>query len=511
MDLNAPTMTPKPSELFDNLCKLMRKTISLNTKTAPFEMEKIEPQNVKGFRDLPPRFAARKNEIVSIIKRVYESFGFLPVETPGLEYLRTLRGEYGEENTKQIFLVKDPDYAQPKLVLDIALRFDLTVPLARMVAQYNDLPKPFKRYQVGSVWRADKPDPGRFREFTQFDVDVVGSSSQLAEAEVISAVVKALQEIGVGEFIVNVNSRKVLNAVVAYSGIQAERAKDVFRVLDKLNKIGMQNIELELTKGRFDSSGDFIQGLGLTDSNVEKLKDYLGLPNGERKPVLDEIASLLGNESCSDLKSLDEFLDVLGLASNIVTFDPTIARGLDYYTGPVFEVSLKDKPQFGSIAGGGRYDNLVKRFTDTDLPAVGFSIGVDRLLAALPATSSDEASATDLVDVVVTIMEQTKLPEYLKIANELRVAGLRTDLYLGTEKSLRKQLQYADKVGAKYAVIVGSNEFEKGAVTIKDLTAGAEASKDVAKREEWLKKSREIQREIPRAEIAEELRKLLSA
>jgi histidyl-tRNA synthetase len=463
-------------------------------------MEKIEPQNVKGFRDLLPRYAAKKNKIISIIKRVYESFGFLPVETPGLEYLETLLGEYGEENTKQIFRFKSPDEQ------DVALRFDLTVPLARIVAQYNDLPKPFKRYQVGSVWRADKPDPGRFREFTQFDVDVVGTASQLAEAEVISAVVNALQEIGVGEFVVNVNSRKVLNAVVRYSGILPERAKDIFRVLDKLNKVGMQNVELELTKGRYDSSGDFIPGLGLTDSNVEKIKDYVSLPKGERKQVLSEISSLLGDESCSDLRSLDEFLDAIGLGSDIVAFDPAIARGLDYYTGPVFEVNLKDKPQFGSVAGGGRYDNLVKRFTDADLPAVGFSIGVDRLLAAIGDEEND-----DFVDVVVTIMEQEKLPEYLRIANELRGAGFRTDLYLGTERSLRKQLQYADKVGAKYAVIIGSNEFAKGTVTIKDLTAGTEASRDAAKREEWLKKSREVQREIPRKDFVEELRKILPA
>ncbi|MGO9481709.1 MAG: histidine--tRNA ligase [Candidatus Kryptoniota bacterium] len=467
-------------------------------------MDKTEPQNVKGFRDLLPRFASTKNEIVSIIRKVYESFGFLPVETPGLEYLEILLGEYGEENTKQIFRLKSPEEQE------IALRFDLTVPLARIVAQHKDLPKPFKRYQVGSVWRADKPDPGRFREFTQFDADVVGSSSQLAEAEVISAVVKALREIGVGEFIVNVNSRKVLNAVIEYSGIPAGRAKDVFRVLDKLNKIGMENIELELTNGRRDASGDFIPGLGLTKLNVTKIRDYLILPQGERKKVLAEISGLVGEESCADLKSLDGFLDTINLGSDVVTFDPTIARGLDYYTGPVFEVNLKDKPQFGSVAGGGRYDNLVKRFTDTDLPAVGFSIGVDRLLAAMLVPPVGDASGSNFVDVVVTIMEQEKLQEYLKIANELRVAGLKTDLYLGTEKGLRKQLQYADKVGAKYAIIIGSNEFAKGTVTIKDLTAGTEASKDTAKREEWLKKSREIQKEIPRKNLVEEVGKLLS-
>jgi len=463
-------------------------------------MEKIEPQNVKGFRDLLPRYAARKSKIVSIIKRVYESFGFLPVETPGLEYSEILLGEYGEENTKQIFRFKSPEEQ------DVALRFDLTVPLARIVAQYNDLPKPFKRYQVGSVWRADKPDPGRFREFTQFDADVVGTSSQLAEAEVIAAVVKALQEIGVGKFIVNVNSRRVLNAVVQYSGVPPERAKDIFRVLDKLNKIGLQNVELELTKGRYDSSGDFIQGLGLTDSNVKKIKDYLALPKGKRKVILSEITSLLGSESCSDLRSLDEFLDAINLGSDVVAFDPTTARGLDYYTGPVFEVNLIDKSQFGSVAGGGRYDNLVKRFTDTDLPAVGFSIGVDRLLAAIGEKEND-----DFVDVVVTIMEQDKLQEYLKIADELRSAGLRTDLYLGTEKGLRKQLQYADKVGAKYAVIVGSNEFAGGTVTIKNLTAGAEASKDTAKREEWLKKSREAQIETPRKDFLLKIKELLES
>ncbi|MCL4539561.1 MAG: histidine--tRNA ligase, partial [Bacteroidetes bacterium] len=425
---------------------------------------------------------------------------FLPVETPALEYLEILLGEYGEENTKQIFRMKSPEEQ------DVALRFDLTVPLARIVAQYSDLPKPFKRYQFGSVWRADKPDPGRFREFTQFDADVVGTSSQLAETEVISAVVKALREIGVGNFIVNVNSRKVLNAVVKYSGVPADRSKDVFRILDKLNKIGMHNIELELTKGRHDVSGDFIPGLGLSDANVSKIKDYLALPKGDREKVLGEITSLLGEESCSDLKDLDVFLDAVGLDSNIVMYDPTIARGLDYYTGPVFEVNLKDKPQFGSVAGGGRYDNLVKRFTDAELPAVGFSIGVDRLLAAIGESEGDISFA----DVVVTIMERDKLDEYLKMATELRTAGIRTDLYLGQEKGLRKQLQYADRVNARIAVIVGSNEFEKGVVTIKDLKAGEMVSKDAAQREEWLKKSREIQREIPRRDLVGELKKLFN-
>lgn len=462
-------------------------------------METIAPQNVKGFRDLLPRFAYKKNAIISTIRKAYESYGFLPVETPALEYLEILLGEYGEENTKQIFRLKSPEEQ------DVALRFDLTVPLARTVAQYNDLPKPFKRYQFGSVWRADKPDPGRFREFTQFDVDVVGTSTQLAETEVISAVVKALKEIGVGEFVVNVNSRKVLNAVVQYSGVPAERSKDIFRVLDKLNKVGMQNIELELTKGRYDASGDFITGLGLTDGNVTKIKDYLALAKGDRKKVLGEISSLLGEESCADLTALDGFLDAVGLDSSIVTYDPTIARGLDYYTGPVFEVNLKDNPQFGSVAGGGRYDNLVRRFTDAELPAVGFSIGVDRLLAAMGEDDED----VNFTDVVVTIMERDRLDEYLKIANELRAVGLRTDLYLGQEKGLRKQLQYADRVNARVAVIIGSNEFEKGVVTIKDLKAGEKVSKDAAQREEWLKKSREIQREIPRKDLATELRKLL--
>jgi histidyl-tRNA synthetase len=463
-------------------------------------MEKIEPQTVKGFRDLVPRYAKKKNEIISTIRETYESFGFLPVETPGLEYLDTLIGEYGDENTKQIFRLKSPEDQ------DIALRFDLTVPLARIVAQYSDLPKPFKRYQVASVWRADKPDPGRFREFTQFDVDVVGTSTQLAETEVISAVVKALSKISVGEFVVNVNSRKVLNAVVQYSNIPPDKAKEVFRILDKLNKIGMQNVELELTRGRYDVSGDFIPGLGLSDTNVKRIKDYLSLPKGDRKTVLSGLASLLGEESCSDLKVLDSFLDEVKLGSEIVIYDPTIARGLDYYTGPVFEVILKDKPQLGSIAGGGRYDNLVKRFTDMDLPAVGFSIGVDRLLSAL-----ENDSDADFLDVVITIMESDKLSEYLALASELRSAGIKTDLYLGSERSLRKQLQYADKVGSKFAVIIGSDEFARGTVTIKDLTAGAEASKDVAKREEWLKKSREVQKEVPRRTVAQELKKLLSS
>ena len=461
-------------------------------------MERIEPQNVKGFRDLLPASASRKQRVISIIRSVYERYGFMPVETPGLEYLEILLGEYGDENTKQIFRLKSPEEQ------DVALRFDLTVPLARMVAQYTELPRPFKRYQVGSVWRADKPDPGRFREFTQFDADVVGTTSQLAEAEVISAVYTSLSEIGVGVFRIDINSRNILNAVIARSGIDPTHAHSVFRVLDKLNKIGMAEVELELTKGRHDASGDFIPGLGLSQNNVMGLKDYLGLPRGSRKGVLRELKSLLGDASCRDLEELDRFLDVLGMNENIVSYDPTIARGLDYYTGPVFEVSLEGKPQIGSIAGGGRYDNLVRRFTGNDIPAVGFSIGVDRLLAAI-----GDATGTGFVDVMVTIMEQDKLQEYLKIAEELRLAGIKTDLYLGLEKGLRKQMQYADRVGAKFAVIVGSNEFERGTVTIKDLTAGAEASKDTSKREEWLKKSREVQKEIPRVDMVSEIKSLL--
>lgn len=189
---------------------------------------------------------------------------------------------------------------------------------------------------------------------------------------------------------------------------------------------------------------------------------------------------------------------------SVVVFDPTVARGLDYYTGPVFEVTLADKPNFGSVAGGGRYDNLVRRFSDTDIPAVGFSIGIDRLVSAIAETDENK-----FVDVVVTIMEQQKLGDYLKVAHDLREAGLKTDLYLGTERSLRKQLQYADRVGARFAIIIGSNEFEKSTVTIKDLSAGSDASKDSAKREEWLKKSREIQKEVPRSEMVSTLRDLI--
>ncbi|MGC8596066.1 MAG: histidine--tRNA ligase [Candidatus Kryptoniota bacterium] len=465
-------------------------------------MGKIEAQTVKGFRDLMPAQARRKSEIISKIKAAYEQFGFQPVETPALEYLDILLDEYGEENTRQIFKLKSPENQ------DVALRFDLTVPLARLVAQYNDLPRPFKRYQVASVWRADKPDPGRFREFTQFDVDIVGTSSQLAEAEVISAVVNALTSIDIGEFEVKVNSRRVLNAVVNYAGIPDELGKNVFRVLDKLNKIGMENVKLELTRGRYDVSGDFIPGLGLDSGSVAKIEDYLMLPKGDRKIVTKELSSLLGDQSAVELIKLDEFLSVLGLKSEIVSYDPTIARGLDYYTGPVFEVVLKDKAQFGSIAGGGRYDGLVKRFTEVEIPAVGFSIGVDRLLAAIESKLPAESP----VDIVVTVMDRNKLSDYLSIANDLRKSGkLIVDLYVGDEKSLRKQLQYADRVGAKIAVIVGPDEFQRGTVTIKDLRKGKSESKDISDREKWLKKTREIQVEIPRSEMTSALITILSS
>ncbi len=470
-------------------------------------MDRIEPQNVKGFRDLRPREAYRKNEIISTIRRVYESYGFLPLETPGLEYLDILLGEYGEENTKQIFRFKSPEEQQ------IALRFDLTVPLARVVAQYNDLPKPFKRYQVGSVWRADKPDPGRFREFTQFDVDVVGASSQLAEAEVISAVVKSLQEIGVWDFTVRVNSRRALDAMMEKAGIPPEKQKDVLRILDKLYKIGIINVQAELTDGRIDASGDHIEGIGLGELKSQLVIGYFQITNDklkfgrtERKKVLEFMTENFGEGSCSDLRDLDTYLNILGLDSETVAFDPTIARGLDYYTGPVFEVNLNEKPQFGSVAGGGRYDSLVRRFTGVDLPAVGFSIGIDRLLTAI----GDENDYIDSVDVVVTIMERERLDEYLRMADELRANGVRVDLYLGDDKSLRKQLQYADKVNARLSLIVGSNEFERGVVTVKRLRSVPTLGRQIADRTEWLKKSREKQLEIPRKDLGTEIKRLLS-
>ena len=472
----------------------------------------VEPRLLRGFRDYLPSQMNARLKIIATIRKVYELYGFLPLETPAQEYRATLMG-YGEENTKQIFNFVNPEEEE------VALRFDLTVPLARVVAQYPDLQLPFRRYQVGPVWRADKPDPGRFREFTQFDLDSVGTTSIAADVEVICAMYDTLRALGIRRFRVRFSDRKVLNSLMDFAGIPRSSAHGVFRVLDKLDKIGLEGVKAEMKEGRIDSSGDKIPGLGLADDQINRIEAFLALPTGKRREVLDGLAQLFSGvtsvgEAIEELSFICNALDTLQIPEENVALDLSIARGLDYYTGPVFEAILLDAPEFGSVFGGGRYDGLVERFLGKKIPGVGASIGVDRLFAAMQKLGLVEL-APSTAQVLVTIMEPDRIGEYQKLTRELRKAGINTEMYLGDEQGLGKQLQYANRQQIPIAVIMGSDEFAKGEVTVKDLVLGArlQDKKKTAtgkEREKWLQEMRSVQLAVPRSDCVEQIRTILS-
>ena len=472
----------------------------------------VEPRLLRGFRDYLPAQMNARQKMIATIREVYELYGFLPLDTPALEYRVTLMG-YGEENTKQIFEFTNPEEER------VALRFDLTVGLARVVAQYPDLPLPFRRYQVAPVWRADKPDPGRFREFTQFDLDSVGTSSIAADAEILCGMYDTLRRLGFERFKVRFSDRKVLNSLMDFAGIPHESAYKVFRVLDKLDKIGFEGVRAELTGGRVDASGDKIPGLGLRDGQVSKIEEFVNLPPGKRRDVLGSLVRLFrsvgsATEAIDELRMIIGSLETLEIPEEHVVLDLSIARGLDYYTGPVFEAVLTDAPEFGSVFGGGRYDGLVERFLGRKIPAVGASIGVDRLFAAMQKLGL-VGSAPATAQVLVTVMEPGQLATYQKLTRQLRQAGVRTELYLGDEKTLGKQLQYANRQEIPVAIIIGSDELARNTVTIKNLKLGGELQdkKKTATgkaREEWLKLSRSVQVTVPLAQCIEQVRAMLS-
>ena len=444
-----------------------------------------------------------RQEMVAIIRRVYELYGFVPLNTPAIEYLDILSGSAGQETQQSIFRVTNPEKEE------LGLRFDLTVPLARVVAQYADLPRPFRRYQVSSVWRADKPDKGRFREFTQFDLDSVGTESEIADTEIIAGMCDTLSALHVERYQVRFSSRTILNLLLHFAGVPPELGADVFRVLDKLDKAGIEKIRLELMQGYKDESGDFIRGLGLPREPVDRIERFLGIQSGARNEVLGRVRDLFGSSPDIDaVARISDHLYALGYGDDRVALDLSIARGLAYYTGPVFEAVLLDAPQFGSVFGGGRYDNLVMRFLGERIPAVGASMGVDRLLAALNYLDKIEKKKAT-ARVLITNMDPALADDYLQMTWELRRAGIPSELYLGTAKGLGKQLKYADQYEISLAILYGSNEKNDGVVTVKNMAVGRAKSAKLGDRNAWLAE-RPGQTRIPRAELVDGIRKLLA-
>jgi histidyl-tRNA synthetase len=465
--------------------------------------DNVEPRVSRGLRDLLPDQMLARQSMIDTIRRVYELYGFVPLSTPAIEYLDVLSGSAGQEAQQSIFRVSNPENEA------LGLRFDLTVPLARVIAQYADLPHPFRRYQVAPVWRADKPDKGRFREFTQFDLDSVGTESEIADTEILAGMADTLDALNVGCYLVRFSSRAVLNLLLDYAEVSPEQGVDVFRVLDKLDKVGIEKVRLELMRGYKDESGDTIRGVGLSAGQVEKIDRFLAI-RGTRKEVLAQLRDLFAGvaaEPLSAIERISNHLYALGYGDDRVALDLSIARGLAYYTGPVFEAILLDAPQFGSIFGGGRYDNLVMRFLGQAIPAVGASIGVDRLLSALAHLDRiDKRKAT--ARVLITFMDAALTDDYLQMTWELRRAGIPTELYIGTAKGPGKQLKYADQYDIPLAILYGSNEKQQGIVTVKNMAVGRAKAGQLGDRGAWIAQ-RPGQTTIPRASLVDGIRELL--
>jgi histidyl-tRNA synthetase len=468
----------------------------------------VEARTLKGVRDLLPDQMLARQAMVATVRRVYELYGFVPLNTPAVEYLDVLLGTGGQEANKSIFKVSLPDEND-----ELGLRFDLTVPLARVVSQYADLPTPFRRYQESPVWRADKPDKGRFREFTQFDLDSVGVESEIADTEIIAGMCDALSALEVGRYLVRFSSRAMLNLLLDFAGVPAERGVDVFRVLDKLDKVGPEKVRAELMAGYKDESGDVIQGLSLQGEQVDRIERFLNVKSEHRADVVAQLRDLFSGigrakEEIDIVDRISRHLYALGYGDDRVSLDLSIARGLAYYTGPVFEAMVLDAPQFGSVFGGGRYDDLVMRFRGERLPATGASMGVDRLLAALTHLGKlGKRKAT--AEVLVVNMDPALTDDYLAITWELRRAGIPTELYLGAAKGMGKQLKYGDLCEVPIALLYGSNEKAQGIVTLKDMAIGREKAAHMGDRSEWLA-ARPGQTTASRENVVQAVRDLLS-
>ncbi len=470
----------------------------------------VKPRLMRGLQDLFAEQMHARQWIIDTIRGVYERYGYVPLNTPAIEYLDVLSGSAGEDTQKELFEVSGPE-EDP-----LGLRFDQTVPLARVFAQYRNLPRPYRRYQVAPVWRCEmRPNEkrGRLREFTQFDIDAVGVKSEVADVEMIAAMCDTLTALDPGPYRVRVSSRRVLNLLLPYAGIAADRAHDVFRVLDKLEKLGPEKVRLELTTGYKDESGSPIPGLGFSDDQVDRIDEFLAIQGAQRDEVLAQVRQLFSevpgaSAELASLANMSRQLNALGYGDNVVQFDPRLARGLAYYTGTIFEAELLQLREFGTIGGGGRYDDLVTRFSGEKVPAVGTSFGVDRLLIALIELGRAPLRKAT-ADVLVTVFDRKLMDEYLKMTYELRRAGINTELYLGNAKRVGKQVQYGDQYEIPVLVICGEDELNSGNVQLKDMAVGREKTDDITDRDEW-KAERPGQFDVPRSELVPAVQKLLA-
>jgi histidyl-tRNA synthetase len=517
--------------------------------------QKLKARLPRGLADRGPAEIAATRAMVEKIREVYERSGFEPVETPAMEFTDAL-GKFLPDQDRPnegVFSFQDDDEQW------ISLRYDLTAPLARYVAEnFDHLPKPYRSYRAGYVYRNEKPGPGRFRQFMQFDADTVGSASPAADAEMCMMAADTMEALGIprGAYVVKVNNRKVLDGLMESIGLGGEenagRRLIVLRAIDKFDRLGVEGVKQLLGEGRKDESGDFTKGAGLDSQQIERVltclrpvygheqkRDDVDRPYDDMEwiPVpglpdirfIDNFGTLIylsqvglggtGTQGIAELNEIASLCDRSGYGSMRIKIDPSIVRGLEYYTGPVYEVELlihaqdeKGRPvRFGSVGGGGRYDGLVSRFRGEPVPATGFSIGVSRLQAALTMLGKLDTKP-EFGPVVVTVFDRDRVADYQKMVAALRNANIRAELYLGNPKNMGNQLKYADRRNSPCVIIQGSDEKDDPAgpqVLLKDLILGAELAKLEKDREEYLQKQGEAQTKVPQAALVDEVRKIL--
>jgi histidyl-tRNA synthetase len=531
-----------------------------NAAMADPKSNKLKARLPRGLADRAPAEIAATRRMMETIRKVYELYGFEPVETPAIEYTDAL-GKFLPDQDRPnegVFSFQDDDEQW------LSLRYDLTAPLARYVAEnFDTLPKPYRSYRAGYVYRNEKPGPGRFRQFMQFDADTVGSASMAADAEICMMAADTMEALGIprGSYVVKVNNRKVLDGVLEAIGLGGEenagKRLTVLRAIDKYDRLGSAGVEALLGAGRKDESGDFTKGAGLNPKQIKRIMVFVTLQSGWT--LLDDVTDRAASDVAEDevvhpfesvegdiafhaesnaatirqlrthfgsnrtsLQGIDELnhihtlCNAAGYLRDRIRIDPSVVRGLEYYTGPVYEVELTlpitgddGKPvRFGSVGGGGRYDGLVSRFRGEPVPATGFSIGVSRLLAALMHLGKIDAKP-EPGPVIVTVLDRDRLADYQRMAATLRQAGIRAELYLGAGK-FGPQMKYADRRRSPCVVIQGSDEKQKGEVQIKDLIAGTELAALSKEHDEYLRRQAEAQFAVPEDRLVDAVREVLA-
>jgi len=495
---------------------------------------KLKARLPRGLADHGPAELSATREMIEKIRTAYERYGFEAVETPAIEYTDVL-GKFLPDQDRPnegVFSFQDDDEQW------LSLRYDLTAPLARYVAEnFDTLSKPYRSYRYGWVFRNEKPGPGRYRQFMQFDADTVGASSVAADAEMCMMAADTMEALGVarGNYVIKISNRKMLDGLMETIGLggddKVSRRLTVLRAIDKFDRLGREGVEQLLGKGRKDASGDFTKGAGLSEGDVKFILGFVAPSEGtmnvsSNKGGSDILLALPKDafeltknprfkEGASELREMKKLVEAAGFGTDRILFDQTVVRGLEYYTGPVFEADLTFKIEddrgnpirFGSVGGGGRYDGLIARFRGEPVPATGFSIGVSRLLAALEYLGKIGAQV-ESGPVVVTVFDKDRIADYQKMVATLRNAGIRAELYLGTGK-MGPQLKYADKRNAPCVVIQGGDEKAKGEVQIKDLILGAKAAEEIASNKEW-REGRPAQFSVKEAELVQAVREVLA-